>query len=162
MASGGNESEIFIWDMNNFGSPMTPGPKTQVRAFPSVNLYHICDGSDFSALDLKPLEDISCVAWNRQVQHILASASPSGRASVWDLRKNDLIIKVSDHSNRVRLATLRFPAALQPASHPRLCYRCIAPAWPGTRRWRRSWFWPRRTTGCPSSRCGIYASPPLL
>lgn len=50
----------------------------------------------------KPLEDISCVSWNRQVQHILASASPSGRASVWDLRKNDLIIKVSDHSNRVR------------------------------------------------------------
>uniref|UniRef100_A0A3P9KZ14 Protein transport protein Sec31A n=1 Tax=Oryzias latipes TaxID=8090 RepID=A0A3P9KZ14_ORYLA len=82
VASGGNESEIFIWDMNNFGSPMTPGPKTQ------------------------PQEDISCVAWNRQVQHILASASPSGRASVWDLRKNDLIIKVSDHSNRMHCSSL--------------------------------------------------------
>ncbi|AWP00653.1 putative protein transport protein Sec31A [Scophthalmus maximus] len=82
IASGGNESEIFIWDMNNFGSPMTPGPKTQ------------------------PLEDISCVSWNRQVQHILASASPSGRASVWDLRKNDLIIKVSDHSNRMHCSGL--------------------------------------------------------
>uniref|UniRef100_A0A672MQE9 Protein transport protein Sec31A n=1 Tax=Sinocyclocheilus grahami TaxID=75366 RepID=A0A672MQE9_SINGR len=77
VASGGNESEIYIWDLNNLSSPMTPGPKTQ------------------------PLEDISCVAWNKQVQHILASASPSGKASVWDLRKNDLIIKVSDHSNRV-------------------------------------------------------------
>lgn len=31
VASGGNESEIYIWDLNNFGSPMTPGPKTQVR-----------------------------------------------------------------------------------------------------------------------------------
>uniref|UniRef100_A0AAQ5Z9E6 Protein transport protein Sec31A n=1 Tax=Amphiprion ocellaris TaxID=80972 RepID=A0AAQ5Z9E6_AMPOC len=82
VASGGNESEIYIWDMNSFGSPMTPGPKTQ------------------------PLEDISCVAWNRQVQHILASASPSGRASVWDLRKNDLIIKVSDHSNRMHCSGL--------------------------------------------------------
>lgn len=30
VASGGNESEIYIWDLNNFGSPMTPGPKTQV------------------------------------------------------------------------------------------------------------------------------------
>lgn len=49
------------------------------------------------------MEDISFVSWNRQVQHILASANPSGRASVWDLRKNDLIIKVSDHSNRVCL-----------------------------------------------------------
>ncbi|KAM8828835.1 protein transport protein Sec31A isoform 2-T4 [Spinachia spinachia] len=81
-ASGGNESEIYIWDLNNFGSPMTPGPKTP------------------------PLEDIGCVSWNRQVQHILASASPSGRASVWDLRKNDLIIKVSDHSNRMHCSGL--------------------------------------------------------
>ncbi|XP_034751954.1 protein transport protein Sec31A isoform X4 [Etheostoma cragini] len=82
VASGGNESEIYIWDMNNFGSPMTPGPKTQ------------------------PVEDVSCVSWNRQVQHILASACPSGRASVWDLRKNDLIIKVSDHSNRMHCSGL--------------------------------------------------------
>ena len=50
---------------------------------------------------LQPPEDISCIAWNRQVQHILASASPSGRATVWDLRKNEPIIKVSDHNNRV-------------------------------------------------------------
>ncbi|XP_027881277.1 protein transport protein Sec31A isoform X7 [Xiphophorus couchianus] len=82
VASGGNESEIYIWDMNNFGSPMTPGPKAQ------------------------PQEDISCVAWNKQVHHILASACPSGRASVWDLRKNDLIIKVSDHSNRMHCSGL--------------------------------------------------------
>ncbi|KAM6902821.1 protein transport protein Sec31A [Xenentodon cancila] len=82
VASGGNESEIYVWDLNNFGSPMTPGPKTQ------------------------PLEDISCVSWNRQVQHILASASPGGRASVFDLRKNDLIIKVSDHSNRMHCSGL--------------------------------------------------------
>uniref|UniRef100_A0A3Q2XC43 Protein transport protein Sec31A n=1 Tax=Hippocampus comes TaxID=109280 RepID=A0A3Q2XC43_HIPCM len=81
-ASGANESEIYIWDLNNFESPMTPGPKTQ------------------------PVEDIGCLSWNRQVQHILASASPSGRASVWDLRKNDLIIKVSDHSNKMHCSGL--------------------------------------------------------
>uniref|UniRef100_A0A3B4E422 Protein transport protein Sec31A n=1 Tax=Pygocentrus nattereri TaxID=42514 RepID=A0A3B4E422_PYGNA len=82
VASGGNESEIYIWDLNSFGPPMVPGPKSQ------------------------PVEDISCVAWNGQVQHILASASPSGRASIWDLRKNDLIIKVSDHSNRMHCSGL--------------------------------------------------------
>uniref|UniRef100_A0A2K5CKY9 Protein transport protein Sec31A n=1 Tax=Aotus nancymaae TaxID=37293 RepID=A0A2K5CKY9_AOTNA len=53
-----------------------------------------------------PPEDISCIAWNRQVQHILASASPSGRATVWDLRKNEPIIKVSDHSNRMHCSGL--------------------------------------------------------
>ncbi|XP_010844232.1 PREDICTED: protein transport protein Sec31A isoform X3 [Bison bison bison] len=82
VASGANESEIYIWDLNNFATPMTPGAKTQ------------------------PPEDISCIAWNRQVQHILASASPSGRATVWDLRKNEPIIKVSDHNNRMHCSGL--------------------------------------------------------
>lgn len=52
-------------------------------------------------LSWQPHEDISVVSWNRQVQHILSSAHPSGKAVVWDLRKNEPIIKVSDHSNRV-------------------------------------------------------------
>lgn len=30
VASGANESEIYIWDLNNFATPMTPGAKTQV------------------------------------------------------------------------------------------------------------------------------------
>lgn len=30
VASGANESEIYIWDLNNFATPMTPGVKTQV------------------------------------------------------------------------------------------------------------------------------------
>ncbi|XP_069011475.1 protein transport protein Sec31A isoform X1 [Embiotoca jacksoni] len=77
LASGANDSEIYIWDLNNFSSPMTPGAKTQ------------------------PAEDVSVVSWNRQVQHILASANPSGKAVVWDLRKNEPIIKISDHSNRM-------------------------------------------------------------
>uniref|UniRef100_A0A673YHE1 Protein transport protein Sec31A n=1 Tax=Salmo trutta TaxID=8032 RepID=A0A673YHE1_SALTR len=77
LASGANDSEIYIWDLNNFSNPMTPGTKSQ------------------------PPEDISVVSWNRQVQHILASANPSGKAVVWDLRKNEPIIKISDHSNRM-------------------------------------------------------------
>uniref|UniRef100_A0A8C3UUH5 Protein transport protein Sec31A n=1 Tax=Catharus ustulatus TaxID=91951 RepID=A0A8C3UUH5_CATUS len=79
LASGANDSEIFIWDLNNFSVPMTPGTKSQVNEF----------------------SYISVVSWNRQVQHILSSAHPSGKAVVWDLRKNEPIIKVSDHSNRM-------------------------------------------------------------
>jgi hypothetical protein len=37
----------------------------------------------------------------RQVQHILASTFAS-RCVVWDLRKNDPIIKVSDSTSRMR------------------------------------------------------------
>ena len=43
LASGAGESEIFIWDLNNPGNAMSPGNK------------------------IHPLEDISGIAWNRQV-----------------------------------------------------------------------------------------------
>jgi len=77
LASGGSESEIYIWDVNKTTAPMTPGPKSQ------------------------PMDDVRCIAWNRQVQHILASSFAS-RCLVWDLRKNDPIIKVSDSTSRMR------------------------------------------------------------
>lgn len=76
LASGSIDSEINIWDLNSPNAPMTPGAKSQ------------------------PHEDISCLAWNRQVQHILASTFPA-RCIVWDLRKNEPIIKVSDTTARV-------------------------------------------------------------
>ncbi|XP_074195293.1 protein transport protein Sec31B isoform X7 [Rhinolophus sinicus] len=82
LASGANDSEIFIWDLNNLSVPMTPGSKSQ------------------------PPEDIKALSWNRQVQHILSSAHPSGKAVVWDLRKNEPIIRVSDHSNRMHCSGL--------------------------------------------------------
>lgn len=69
VASSASESEILIWDLNNTATPMTPGTKTQ------------------------PFEDIQAVAWNRQVQHILASVFAS-RCVIWDLRKNEQIIKL--------------------------------------------------------------------
>lgn len=83
LASGASESEIFIWDLNNTTTPMTPGTKTQ------------------------PLEDIQNIAWNRQVQHILASVF-STRCVVWDLRKNEPIIKLCDTQSRVRFRALQW------------------------------------------------------
>ncbi|XP_071129998.1 protein transport protein Sec31A-like isoform X4 [Mytilus edulis] len=77
LASGASESEIFIWDLNKSESPMTPGAKSQ------------------------PPEEVSCVCWNKQVQHILASTFGS-RCVVWDLRKNEPIIKVSDSMSRIK------------------------------------------------------------
>jgi protein transport protein SEC31 len=77
LASGASSSEIHIWDLNNPHVPMTPGAKIQ------------------------PLDDINCVSWNNQVQHILASTC-SGKCVVWDLRKNESIIKVSDSMSKMR------------------------------------------------------------
>lgn len=77
LASGAGDSEIYIWDLNNTNTPMTPGVKSQ------------------------PNEDVQCVSWNRQVQHILASTFPS-KCVVWDLRKNEPIIKLTDTVSRIR------------------------------------------------------------
>ncbi|KAJ8981910.1 hypothetical protein NQ317_007302 [Molorchus minor] len=76
-ATGAGDSEIFIWDLNNTNTPMSPGAKCQ------------------------PLEDILSVSWNKQVQHILASTFPS-KCVIWDLRKNEPIIKLTDTVSRIR------------------------------------------------------------
>nr|XP_015003435.2 protein transport protein Sec31B isoform X20 [Macaca mulatta] len=86
LASGASDSEVFIWDLNNLNVPMTLGSKSQYSE--------------------QPPEDVKALSWNRQAQHILSSAHPSGKAVVWDLRKNEPIIKVSDHSNRMHCSGL--------------------------------------------------------
>ncbi|KAL5261717.1 hypothetical protein ACHWQZ_G007426 [Mnemiopsis leidyi] len=83
LASGASASEIHIVDINNPSVLMTPGPKAQ------------------------PEDDVVALAWNKQVEHILASAHPnSARSIVWDLRKNEPIIQVTDASNRVRCSCI--------------------------------------------------------
>ncbi|XP_017789347.1 PREDICTED: protein transport protein Sec31A [Habropoda laboriosa] len=77
LATGATESEIYIWDIVNTNTPMTPGPRSQ------------------------PLEDVQHIAWNKQVQHILASTF-SQRCVIWDLRKNEPIIKLTDANSKVR------------------------------------------------------------
>ena len=48
----------------------------------------------------QPDTDVTHLAWNCQVQHILASTH-AGNCVVWDLRKNDPIIKIRDSMSRV-------------------------------------------------------------
>ena len=75
LASGAGASDIYIWDLNNPSEPMTPGTK------------------------LQPPDDVSSVAFNKQVAHIMASTC-NGKCVVWDLRKSESIIKVSDHMSK--------------------------------------------------------------
>ncbi|XP_050677020.1 protein transport protein Sec31A-like [Leptidea sinapis] len=77
LASGASESEIFIWDLNNTSQPMAPGNRSQ------------------------PYDHVQGLAWNQQVQHILGSTFAT-RCLVWDLRKNEPIMKLSDSQSRTR------------------------------------------------------------
>ncbi|KAG6892726.1 protein transport protein S31, partial [Termitomyces sp. T159_Od127] len=64
LASGGVSGEVYIWDLKDPSKPYSPTP-----------------GSRSTKLD-----DITSVAWNQQVQYVLAGASSTGYTVVWDLR----------------------------------------------------------------------------
>ncbi|KAF8878677.1 hypothetical protein CPB84DRAFT_1852312 [Gymnopilus junonius] len=63
-ASGGVAGEVYIWDLKDPSKPYTPTP-----------------GQRSTKLD-----EITSVAWNQQVQYVLAGASSTGYTVVWDLR----------------------------------------------------------------------------
>ncbi|KAK9717564.1 protein transport protein S31 [Basidiobolus ranarum] len=62
LASAAGNGEIFIWDLTNPTKPYSPGSRSQ------------------------RLDDITSLAWNNQVQHIMATSSTSGYTVVWDLK----------------------------------------------------------------------------
>ncbi|KAK7443253.1 protein transport protein S31 [Stygiomarasmius scandens] len=62
LASGAVAGEVYIWDLKDPSKPYTPGTRST------------------------KLDDITSVAWNQQVQYVLAGASSTGYTVVWDLR----------------------------------------------------------------------------
>ncbi|KAI0259714.1 hypothetical protein BC834DRAFT_974042 [Gloeopeniophorella convolvens] len=61
-ASGGTNGEIFIWDLKDPSKPYSPGTRSS------------------------KLDEVSALAWNNQVPHVLATSSGTGYTVVWDLR----------------------------------------------------------------------------
>lgn len=81
LASGAGESEILITDLSNPSSPSVYSPGVRSNAPPA---------------------DISCVAWNRKVMHILASTSHNGQSVVWDLKLKKPVISFTDPNNKTQ------------------------------------------------------------
>jgi protein transport protein SEC31 len=79
LASGASDSEVFITDLTNPRNPrvVSPGAKSP-----------------------GPGADISCVAWNRKVTHIMASTSHNGLSVVWDLKLKKPVINFTNSNNR--------------------------------------------------------------
>jgi len=77
LASGANE--IYIWDLNNPANPTiyTPG-----------------------ASAVKSADPVTCVAWNKKVAHILASAFGNGTCVIWDLKNKRPVLTFADPNRR--------------------------------------------------------------
>lgn len=68
LASGGSDAEVFVTSLEH-----PDEPSVFVPAPPPNNAKHTAD--------------ITQVAWNSQVAHILASSAQNGSCFVWDLRQ---------------------------------------------------------------------------
>jgi protein transport protein SEC31 len=74
--------KIFIWDLTNPNKPYSPATRST------------------------KLEDVTCVAWNRQVPHILASASTNGYTVIWDLRNRRELIQLAHPGGRKGITSI--------------------------------------------------------
>ena len=65
--------QVYIWDLKDPNKPFSPTP-----------------GQKSTKLD-----EITSVAWNQQVQYVLAGASSTGYTVVWDLRGKRKLVSLA-------------------------------------------------------------------
>ena len=116
LASGAVGGEVYIWDLKGPSKPYSPTP-----------------GQRSTKLD-----EITSVAWNQQVQYVLAGASSTGYTVVWDLRGKREVVALAYGGGAGTLAGLQGNGAGMAvggrrgmsdiAWHPdNVSYRCVRP-----------------------------------
>lgn len=83
LASGAADGDLCIWDV---AKPMQPSMYPALKAAPGGG-----GGGE-----------ITYIAWNCKVQHILASSLANGSTVVWDLKRQKPVISFRDQSRCVR------------------------------------------------------------
>jgi len=89
LASGAEDGELCIWDLAN---------PTKPSLYPALK-----SGSGGPTAG-----EVSSLAWNHKVQHILASSSLSGTTVVWDLKRQRPVISFTDPNSRRRCSALQW------------------------------------------------------
>ena len=90
LASGAADGDLCIWDLANPAQP---------------SLYPALKGNSQSTGQGM---DITHLAWNRKVQHILASTSSGGTTVVWDLKRQRQVISFTDPNLKRRCSALQW------------------------------------------------------
>jgi protein transport protein SEC31 len=88
LASGAADGELCIWDL---ASPAAP------------SLYPALKGGSTAA---GGAGEVTFLAWNCKVQHILASTSAGGTTVVWDLKRQRPVISFTDPNGARRCSAL--------------------------------------------------------
>jgi protein transport protein SEC31 len=85
LASGAADGELCVWDVASPGAP---------------SLYPALKGTGPAA------GEVTYLAWNCKVQHILASTSSQGTTVVWDLKRQKQVISFIDPNGSQRCSAL--------------------------------------------------------
>ncbi|GAW79468.1 protein transport protein SEC31 [Plasmodium gonderi] len=88
IATGGNDGQLFITDIENICSPTSYDPY----------------------LEKNNLQKITCLNWNQKVSHILATSSNNGNTIIWDLKIKKSAVSFRDPHNRTRTSSLAWLA----------------------------------------------------
>jgi protein transport protein SEC31 len=100
LASGGPESAVFVWDLNDPNSPVV-----HATAANGADAGETAAGIQAAALLGAPSQ-VGCVQWNHRVQHILAAGLGNGNTVIWDLKQKRPVLSFSDPSARTRVSAL--------------------------------------------------------
>ncbi|GIL46865.1 hypothetical protein Vafri_3734 [Volvox africanus] len=92
LASGAADSDLCIWDL---AKPSTPSLYPALKGSP---------GAPGSAIG----GEITYLAWNKKVQHILASCSTNGTTVVWDLKRQKPVISFRDTNSQRRASAIQW------------------------------------------------------
>lgn len=93
LGSGAADGDLCIWDVANPSQP---------SLYPAMK-----NNTSSSAVSGASLE-ITDLAWNRKVQHILATGTASSAVVVWDLKKQRPVISFKDPSRRGRCSAVEW------------------------------------------------------
>ena len=90
LASGAEDGELCIWDLARPAQPsLYPALKGGAGGQPAAG-------------------EVSYLAWNKKVQHILASSSLNGTTVVWDLKRQRPVISFTDPNSRRRCSAMQW------------------------------------------------------
>ncbi|PNH06272.1 Protein transport protein Sec31A [Tetrabaena socialis] len=117
LASGAADSDLCIWDLAKPSTPSLypalkatgmPGGVRGLQRAPGVAANGDQNPGGAGTPGSAVGGEITYLAWNRKVQHILASCSTNGTTVVWDLKRQKPVISFRDPNSQRRASAIQW------------------------------------------------------